>query len=773
MNRNDRPDSEDTSAPRRTFDGKLISELLRILPYVAALPRHPQSEPADERDPDDPRSIREQLEDTMRRHNRPWSPAPDTPDGQRGALTLDPAIDELIREYDQSRSSSFDVPAGWTALWWWAAVFGVEDAMDTYLDERRRSIRIDSPLERPGLRDAGGAPDLGADRPERLYAIVNYFERVDPQVAVGAAYRTPRDIAMQLQYGQRFEGLQRWLGDSPPSWIGEIDDAEPPEPEFGDALNEQLDQFVKGDTALGDLPAAWLSMWQWAHVFGLQDRFAGYLDDRRRVLGVPLFPRPTEEQMFGPADRPERLSAIINFYEEILEADPTPTTRALRDFTVGSLAEMQARLYEDLELLTRPLDQAPPERPVVAPPTMELDQPAAEDDDDPLSSDRRKDEHDDDDDDSDHYDDDDDESGAVQVNPVRLELDPDPREGLDSAVDDSDGGRVVLDRPVGARRPPRPLGAGQWTGPRAPGSPSSPPAPTSASESASGPGTGSGDEESPGEPRVSMTKTDVERAAAAASHRDMLEQSLAEPQEEIDSAVDDSEPTGTPGRGLEVPPYRRNSDAKPETLPGDSGVDDSDPVTPLADSGGSLGSDTGQVVIEVAHVGVDDQFNKEIGVDHDMEVAGPGGDSPAVVATASGAQASDDMPSGFGVDLDLAATKPAVVSSRPNLGRIGALAAVLVLVVIAALIALTRGGDDATEAVVGDPGSAAASPTAAAAAPDGPTEAATEDPGFQIAPVASLVICASNPEASFSGFLQPDGTYLDADTGEPRGCPTD
>jgi hypothetical protein len=268
--------------------------------------------------------------------------------------------------------------------------------------------------------------------------------------------------------------------------------------------------------------------------------------------------------------------------------------------------------------------------------------------------------------------------------PPEFKLDADAPEGLDSAVDDAGPGGVVLDRPVGANRPPRPLGPGQWTGPREPATdkpataepatpePSipTPPAPTGSAN----PG---GKRETQWDPRVEI---------------DLSEQ------EETDSAVDDSEPTGRPGRGLEVPPSAPPPPRPaPTAAPIDSAVDDSDPVYIMA------------------------------------------GPKPAVVG--------DDPP---------------LPRSRRGPSRVIAGGAVLAAAAIVAAAALLPGGGGEGEDAAVDPTSTVTVATTEAAA--------TEAPAFTTVEVPSLFICGDG--SSFSGFEQADGTILDAETGEPRACPT-
>jgi hypothetical protein len=269
----------------------------------------------------------------------------------------------------------------------------------------------------------------------------------------------------------------------------------------------------------------------------------------------------------------------------------------------------------------------------------------------------------------------------VHVTPVKLELDPgNAPDDADSAVDDSGhGDYVILDRPVGATRPPAPLGRGQSTGARLPvdGPPVSEPPSSGATETTSGDGS---------TVPADATTGDGKHQKGSLAGRMELEPDMSEP-EAIDSAVDESEPSTAPNSSLEVPPYQPKTDPIPARPPEHSGSEDSEPVTPLAGR---------------------------------------------------------------------------------NLGRFGALAAVLVLVVIAAVIALTRGGDDTTDSLATQPTASAASPTAAAIAPTAATEAATELPAFELTDPPSLVIC--NDGSSFSGIKQPDGTFTDPDTGELLSC---
>lgn len=151
----------------------------------------------------------------------PW----DDESGERLA-----AFSELIRAFDQSRGLGTEPPAGWDRLWWWAHIFGIEDWMETDLDVRRLSLGIDEPIERPSeeeLFGEGGAPQPDRRQPERLYAIVNYFERIDSTGQITKSpreYQVVRDFALDA-IGTTLEDVNRWLNGegTPPQYPMQID----------------------------------------------------------------------------------------------------------------------------------------------------------------------------------------------------------------------------------------------------------------------------------------------------------------------------------------------------------------------------------------------------------------------------------------------------------------------------------------------------------------------------------------------------------------------
>ena len=93
------------------------------------------------------------------------------------------------------------------------------------------------------------------------------------------------------------------------------------------------------------------------------------------------------------------------------------------------------------------------------------------------------------------------------------------------------------------------------------------------------------------------------------------------------------------------------------------------------------------------------------------------------------------------------------------------------VIAVGAFLALGGGDDEPDAAAAG--GGTGLSPVATtvplAEASAAPTAVPTAASAAPIAKIPTLVICPGG--SSFSGYEQPDGSYLDAETGETHVCP--
>ena len=560
--------------------------------------------------------------------------------------TMRDAFQELLKEYDQDRLSDTEPDPAWAQLWWWSQVFEINDLIAAWLgarstgsgvdgrfelvsaDELLRSIdfKFEEPTEEE-LFGPGGKPLLNLTARDRLDTLLQFVQTLDPDGAAAEhqpGYRFSRAAATFLSGGGTFEDVDRRLaGDQAPHDRDVVADAfDGYQP---GRLEELLDEFQRGVISPGDLPEAWITTWRWAHLFHVEDSFAELLEQRRHLLGIPLFERPSLEQAFGPdgpptvgAEPPERLYAIVNFYERIDPHRATDTPReylAIRDFAVGT----SGFSVDDVNRALRGLQPVPAH-----------------------------------------------EGAATEdIEPPTMELDPDTPD-------------TFVAPPPRPRRGRHPAESATEAGLPSPDTTSPPEADAAA------------------EPRPTPVGTNQ-------SHKDSIVDPLelqfdTSEAEEIDSAVDDWEPTGRAGRGLDIPPF--TPPVPPPPNDSDSAPDDSDGVTTLASAGGQAGSG---------------------------------------------------------------------MLGSPRRRVIAGIVALLAVAVIAA-VAFTGNNDDVTDdfAIAPTPNSSGTAETGTAV---DPTAASTDQPAMTIAPVAELIVCINDPSASFSGFVQPDGTVLDADTGEPRACP--
>ena len=125
-----------------------------------------------------------------------------------------------------------------------------------------------------------------------------------------------------------------------------------------------------------------------------------------------------------------------------------------------------------------------------------------------------------------------------------------------------------------------------------------------------------------------------------------------------------------------------------------------------------------------------------------------------------------------------AASAPAAAPSGPGRGPIWLWPVVAAAVIALAAFLLLRGDGEAPDATAAGGGAisatAAATSPAAGSIPAGnptsaPTISATAATTMAPAQIPDLVVCPDG--STFSGYEQPDGSYTDAETGEPHVCP--
>lgn len=762
-------------------------------------------------------------------------PGPDAGAGDPGDIhtwidEVGAAYEELMREYAQSPAPQGDPPAGWRRMWWWASIFGIEPWIDSYLRGQRKATGIREPVEPMGdeeLPDQSGIQDLNLSPRDRLDTLLWLTQALDPAGEIAKSdpgYRISRAAANFLSGGGTFEDIdRRFRGDGEPVVAdGHLDGLDPYQP---GRIDQLLADFEQGQLSPGDLTATWITAWGWAHVFGVEDELNELLEQRRHLLGIALIERPTAEQLKQflaeagasevTGEQPPLLYAIINQYERI---EPTPATDspreylAIRDFAVGSsgltLDDINRALRglpplaADEDATTAPVDpptmtvpdedssqmDLPPSLidepevplPPVAPPTMEVPPTA-----DATEGGRTADQ---------------DTPGAVNADAIKAEVDKQLTAGTPTQIplfdDDPPVTRAALQEQA------RQIGENL-------------------------------DRASNFDHL--LREFDQSRAAGvdrpAGWMRIWWWAYLFGVEREIDQHIEEQSrvawvPMQTPSTdelfGESGAPFTALSplerviasiifgealaEAEKVTVPREYDVVreiaiEQYPTVPLIvqslreiglrepaepSPGGTvgLGSDgRPQVTIDARHLTVEDKFMDRAGVDFDLDLEDPPPDDdqlivPELKLDPDPREGLDSGPDDSDGVMPLSdARQPGDSTGRGLLGsprrRVATGVAVLLVLATVAAVALTGGGQETGEPVASEPSAVPPGATAAVVSPDAPAEATTEQPTMQIAPVADLVICASNPDESFNGFRQPDGTYLDAETGEPRGCPGD